>query len=273
MINKKKNTLLFIVNIIIGFIIVSPILYALAATFMTADEIFQMPPRILPKSFYLGNYKDVISSVPIFRFIFNSFFVALCVTIGQIITSSLAAYAFAFYEFKGKKFIFMAILATMMIPGEAIIISNYLTIGSLGMLDTYRGLIIPFLTSAMGIFMMRQFYLTVPKELKEASIIDGSNGFQFLTRILVPISKPIIGALGVYVFLSTWNQYMWPLLVTSTPEMRTVQIGISMLQSSEAQAFGMILAGIIMIIIPSIVIFIVGQKQLIEGMTTGSIKG
>jgi sn-glycerol 3-phosphate transport system permease protein len=270
---KQSNIIMYIVNMALGLLIISPILYALSITFMTSDQIFQMPPKILPTMLYLGNYKEVLSSVPIFRFIFNSFFVSSCVTLAQIITSSLAAYAFAFYEFKGKNIIFMAILSTMMIPGEAIIISNYLTIGHLGMMDTYRGLVIPFMTSAMGIFMMRQYYLTVPKELKEAATIDGCSSFQFLRRILMPISKPIMGALGIYVFLTTWNQYMWPLLVTNSENMRTVQIGISMLQSTEAQSFGLILSGIIMILVPSILIFIIGQKQLIEGMTTGSVKG
>jgi sn-glycerol 3-phosphate transport system permease protein len=160
-----------------------------------------------------------------------------------------------------------------MIPGEAIIISNYLTISSLRLLDSYVALIVPSLASAMGIFMIRQFYLTVPKELKEASVMDGCTNFKFLTKILMPISKPVMASLGIYVFLSTWNQYMWPLLITSKANMRTVQIGISMLQSAEAQSFGMILAGIIIIIVPSIFIFIIGQKQLIDGMTSGAVKG
>lgn len=271
--NKKIKGVLSVANIVVGLIIILPILYALSVTFMTSDQIFSLPPKLIPKSFYLGNYKDVIKSIPLLRFILNSFIVSIAVTIGQIITSSLSAYAFSFYEFRGKKFLFMAMIATMMIPGEAIIISNYLTIGSLKLLDTYVGLVIPFLTSAMGIFMMRQFYLTVPKELKEASVMDGCNSLKFLTRILIPISKPIMGSLGIYVFLSTWNQYMWPLLITSKAEMRTVQIGISMLQSSETQSFGMILAGIIIILIPSIFIFILGQKQLIDGMTSGAVKG
>ncbi|MGH4050778.1 MAG: carbohydrate ABC transporter permease [Clostridium sp.] len=273
MLDKKSNIILLISNLVVGLIIISPILYALSVTFMTPDRMFTMPPKLLPKSFYLGNYKAVIDTVPIFRFIINSFIVSIAVTIGQIITSSLSAYAFSFYEFKGKKLLFIVIIATILIPGEAIIISNYLTIGSLKLLDTYAGLVLPYLTSAMGIFMMRQYFLTVPNELREASILDGCTGFQFLTRIFMPISRPIIGSLGIYIFLSTWNQYMWPLLITSKPEMRTVQIGMSMLQSAETQSFGMMLAGIIIIIIPAIFIFIVGQKQLIDGMTSGSVKG
>lgn len=264
---------LILCSIVIGFIIVSPILYALSMSLMTADRIFQQPPKLLPNKFYFANYKEMLHTAPLFQFIFNSSIVALCITIGQIITSSLAAYAFAFFHFRGKKVLFILILSTMMIPGEAIVISNYLTIGSWGLIDTYRGLIIPFLSSAMGIFLIRQFYLTVPMELKEASIIDGSTNLQFFTRILLPISRPVLGALGVYAFLSAWNQYMWPLLVTNSEHMRTVQIGISMLQSSEAQDYGIVMSGIILIILPSLFIFLFGQKQLIEGMTSGAVKG
>ncbi len=271
--SKSKKMLLSIVNITVGIIIVSPILFTLTHSFMTQGEIFQFPPRIFSKKMYLGNYKQVVQSVPIFRFILNSILVSSAVTLGQILTASLAAYGFSFFNFKGKNLIFIAVLATMMIPGEATIISNYLTVSSWRWLDSYQGLIFPYLTSAMGIFLIRQFYLTIPKELKEASLIDGCGSFKFFTKIVMPISKPAIASLGIYVFLNTWNQYMWPLLITNAPEKRTVQIGISMLQFSEAQSFGVIFAGIVMILIPSIFIFILGQKQLIKGMTAGAVKG
>lgn len=273
MMNKKSKIALFILSLIIGIIIIFPILYALSISFMSQGDIFKYPPKIFPSKLNLDNYKKVLATAPIFKFILNSFLVSLVVTIGQIITASCAAFAFAFYEFKGKKFIFMAILATMMIPGEAIIIANYLSVASWRWLDSYQALIVPYLTSAMGIFMMRQYYLTIPKELREASIIDGCSSFKFLTKIVVPLSRPIVGALGIYVFLMTWNQYMWPLLVTNGPQKRTVQIGISMLQFAEAQSYGIIMAGIVMILIPSILIFIVGQEQLIKGMTSGAVKG
>lgn len=268
-----KKIFLSLISLVIGLIVISPILYAISVSFMTPGEIFTLPPKLLPKGFYLGNYTLAINTVPIFRFIFNSFIVSIIVTLGQLITACLSAYAFSFYEFKGKNILFIAIIATMMIPGEAIIISNYLTISSWKLIDTYRGLVIPHLTSALGIFMMRQYFLTVPKELKEASVMDGCSSLKFLTRILIPISKPVSASLGIYIFITTWNQYMWPLLVTSKPETRTVQIGLSMLQSAEAQNFGMILAGIVLIILPSIFIFIIGQKQLIDGMTSGAVKG
>lgn len=268
-----KDAILYALNILLGLIVISPLIYALLISFMPQNQIFTFPPKLIPKSFYIGNYVNALKTAPIVRFILNSFIVASVVTIGQIIISSSAAFAFSFLNFKGKKVLFIAVLATMMIPDETIMISNYLTVGSLKWLDSYKALIIPYLSSAMGIFMMRQYYLTLPKELYEASKIDGCNNFKFLTKILFPISKPAIGSLGVYIFLVTWNQYMWPLLVTSKPTSRTVQIGISMLQFSENQSYGLIMAGIIMVLLPSILIFIIGQKQLIEGMTAGAVKG
>ncbi|MDD3225554.1 MAG: carbohydrate ABC transporter permease [Clostridium sp.] len=271
---KKINKLiLYGVNIAFSFIVILPLLYALLVSLMPPDQIFSYPPKLIPKSFYIQNYIDALNIAPIMGFIVNSFVVSIAVTIGQILTSCMAAFAFSFFKFKGKNILFIVMLATMMIPAESIMISNYLTVGYFGWLDSYKSLIIPFLSSAMGIFMMRQYYLTLPKELYEAARIDGCNSFKFLIKVVMPMSKPMLGSLGVYTFLATWNQYLWPLLVTSNDKSRTVQIGISMLQFSENQSFGIIMAGIVMVILPSIIIFIFGQKQLIEGMTSGAVKG
>mgnify|MGYP001300072974 CR=1 FL=1 len=271
--SKTKKCILYSFNIVIGLLIISPILYGLSVSLMTPDEIFSYPPKLFPSSINLDNYKHVITTVPIFRFIFNSFYVSLVVTIGQIITSCLAAYAFSYFNFKGRNLLFVLCLSTLMIPSESTIIANYLTIAKLGWTDSYTGLIVPFLVSAMGIFLIRQFYLTVPKELKEASTLDGCGNLRFFVKVLLPISKPVISSLGVYTFLNTWNQYMWPLLVTNAPEKRTVQIGISMLQFAESQNIGLVFAGVIMIILPSILIFIIGQKQLVKGIMSGGVKG
>jgi sn-glycerol 3-phosphate transport system permease protein len=240
---------------------------------MSSSEISQYPPRLIPSHPSLDNYKQAWNMVPFGQFLINSSMVCILVTFGQMITCSLAAYAFAFFEFKGKKVLFIAVLATMMIPGEATIVSNYLTVSSLGWNDSLKVLVIPFLTSALGIFMIRQFYLTVPRDLEQAAAIDGCSKFLFLIKILMPISKPVMASLGIYAFINTWNQYMWPLLTINNPTKRTVQIGISMLQFSEGKNYEIILAGVLMIIIPSIIIFVIGQKKLVEGMITGAIKG
>lgn len=271
--SKFKKCTIYFLNLIIGFIIISPILYAFSISLMSSSEIFSYPPKLLPSSFNFDNYKQVIKTVPIMQFIFNSFIVSSVVTIGQIMTSCLSAYAFSYFDFKGKNMLFVLCLSTLMIPSESTIISNYLTIAKWGWTDSYTGLIVPFLVSAMGIFLIRQFYLTVPKELKEASTLDGCSNLKFFINVLLPISKPVIASLGVYTFLNTWNQYVWPLLVTNAPEKRTVQIGISMLQFAESQDMGLVFAGVVMIILPSIVIFIIGQKQLVKGITGGAVKG
>ena len=167
----------------------------------------------------------------------------------------------------------MVVMATMMVPGEATIISNYLTMSQLKMLDTYQVLIIPYLTFATGIFLFRQFYMTFPISLYESAKLDGCTNLKFIVKILLPLTKSSIGAMAIYTFINAWNMYMWPLLVTGSSNMRTVQIGISMLDSIDSQSVTMMIAGVVMIIIPSISIFIVGQKQLIRGMFSGAVKG
>ena len=160
-----------------------------------------------------------------------------------------------------------------MIPGETTIISNFLMISGWGFTDSFFGLVAPYLTSAMGIFLFRQAFKSFPMEIYEASKIDGASDLGFIFRILIPLSKPTIGALAVQSFLGAWNMYMWPLLVTGSNNMRTVQIGISMLDSVDSQSITLMIAGVVMIIIPSISIFIIGQKQLIRGMFSGAVKG
>lgn len=271
--NKKSKTILILINIIAAIIIIFPLIYALNLSFMTSGEISEFPPKLIPSKITLENFKTALDTVPLFRFIINSFIVSILVTIGQVITASLAAYAFAFYEFKGKSIMFLMVLSTMMIPAETTVISNFLTVSSWGWNDSLKVLIVPFLTSAMGIFLIRQFYLTIPKELREAARIDGCGNLKFLLKILIPISKPVIASLAIYTFINTWNQYLWPLLTINNGNNRTVQIGISMLQFSEGSNYGVVLAGAILILIPSILIFIIGQKYLVRGMTAGSVKG
>ena len=271
--SKKNRVILTIVNLVVGVIIIGPLLYAVSLSFMTPGEISQYPPKLVPSKVTLENYHTAINSVPLFRFIVNSFVVSILVTIGQVFTASLASFSFAFYDFKGKKLLFLMVLSTMMIPGETTIISNFLTVSSWGWTDSLQVLIVPFLTSAMGIFLIRQFYLTLPKDLIEAARIDGCSNFMFLIKILIPISKPAIASLSIYTFISTWNQYLWPLLTINNGNNRTVQIGISMLQFAEGSNYGVVLAGAVLILIPSILVFILGQKSLVQGMTAGSVKG
>lgn len=270
---RAQKGLRLLVNVLVAFVVLLPLLYAVSVAFMPSGELFTTELNLWPKNPTLENFVAALQNVPLLRFVGNSFLVAGIITIGQIISCSLAAFAFTFLEFKGKGILFALVMATMMIPGEATIISNYLTVANWGLLDTYVVLIIPYLTSAMGIFLFRQFYMTFPISLYESAKLDGCSNLRFIIKILIPLTKSAIGAMAVYTFINAWNMYMWPLLVTGSDKMRTVQIGISMLNSVDSQSITLMIAGVVMVILPSLSIFIVGQKQLIKGMFSGAVKG
>lgn len=273
---RKRNIKtggLILINLAAALVILSPIIYAVIVSVTPAGELFTMELKLLPDNPTIDNFVQALTRVPLLRFVLNSFIVAGSITIAQIITCSLAAFAFSFLEFKGKNLLFLVVMATMMVPGEATIISNYLTVSSWGILDTYPVLILPYLTSAMGIFLFRQFYLSFPISLYESAKLDGCSNLRFIASVLIPLTKGAIGAMAIYTFINAWNMYLWPLLVTGSDTMRTVQIGIGMLDSNESQSMAMMIAGVVIIIIPSLSIFIVGQKQLIRGMFSGAVKG
>lgn len=210
---RSKTALRLAANIIFAILVLLPLLYAVSIALMPSNELFTTDLNLFPKHPTLQNFKEAFTTVPLLRFILNSFIMAGCITIGQIISCSLAAFAFSFLEFKGKGILFAIVMATMMVPGEATIISNYLTVGSWWILDTYAVLIIPYLTSAMGIFLFRQFYMTFPMSLYESAKLDGCSNLKFIIKILIPLTKSAIGAMAVYTFINAWNMYMWPLLV------------------------------------------------------------
>ena len=270
---KNRRRLYLFAKLCIGFLIISPILYAMMVSFMPPQDVSSYPPRIFPRRFLVENYRSILSTYPLFTFLKNSFIVCSIVIAAQITLSSLAAYALTYFEFPGKKLLFTLILCTMMIPTETIVIANHMTMCNLRLVDTYWALVLPYLVSGMSIFLMRQYYLTIPRELKQASDIDGCGDLGFIVFVTVPISVPTIAALSVYAFVRTYNQYMWPLFVTNSMKMRTVQVGISMIIDGEAINYGNVTAGAMFVLLPVILVFIIGQKYLIQGMTSGAVKG
>jgi ABC-type glycerol-3-phosphate transport system permease component len=207
------------------------------------------------------------------RWILNSFVVSVAVTLGQLLTSALAAYALANLRFPAKSFFFFVFLGTLMIPWESTIIPNYLAVTSWGWKDTYQGLIVPFLASGFGIFLLRQYFLTIPRDLYEAAVIDGCGRTRYLWSILLPLSRPVLGTLAVYAFLNTWNQYYWPLLVTDSTEWRTTQVGIAVFRSSEIAVYNLQMAATLIVLCPTLLLLILGQRQLVRGLTEGAVKG
>ena len=250
-----------------------PLYTGIVTSLLGPDNVSSYPPKILPVDFRWQNYVDAAKQAPLLRFIHNSFIQSSGVMVMQLVTASLAAYAFAYLPFKGKHIVFLVFLSTMMIPWESTIIPNYLFVQKIGWDDTYLGLIAPFMATAFGTFLLRQFFMSIPKDLHDAAIIDGCSDLRYLATILVPLARPALGTLAVYSFLQTYNQYLWPLLITNSSEMRTVQIGITMLQVFEREQWQVVLAGVVTIMIPTLILFIVANRQLIRGLTAGALKG
>ena len=268
-----SGILLYALLIVVALIVLFPLWSAFTIATLSDAEVAVYPPRLWPSGLNLDNFGRALEQAPLGRYLLNSVIQSTIVMVGQLATASLAAYAFAFIPFKGRNFLFLVFLSTLMIPWEATIIPNYLTIRSLGWTDTFQGLSAPFLATAFGTFLLRQFFLTLPKELRDAAIIDGSSDFRFLTTIVLPLARPALGTLAVYSFLQTYNQYLWPLLITNNQQMRTVQIGIALLQDQERFMFNIVMAGVVIILIPTFTLFIVGNRQLIRGLTAGAVKG
>ncbi|PXX48598.1 sn-glycerol 3-phosphate transport system permease protein [Hungatella effluvii] len=257
----------------IGLLVIFPVLYALGTSFMKSTEILSMNPRMLPRRIDFSNYHAVWENTMMLRFIWNSVFVTTITCCLRVVTAALAAYGYACFDFKGKNLFFYLTVGTMLIPGEATLLTNYETISKLHMINTYQGIIIMFIGSATSVFIMRQYFLGVSASIKEASEMDGCGDIRFFTRILIPISKPILVTVFITAFVEIWNVYLWPMLITNRNEMRTVQVGIAQLNSSEGSAYGVIMAGAVIVLIPSLLVFIIFQKQIINGMVTGSVKG
>lgn len=267
-----KKLLLYTLLIFSGLILFFPLLYAVSASFMEPQEIYA--GKLLPSSISFDAYIEVFQSIPLLHFLAVSFWMSFIVMIGQLIVCSLSAYAFAFIPFKGRDLIFFLFLSTMLIPWEATIIPNFLTILHLGWINTYAALTFPFFALPFGIFLLRQHFLTIPKELWESAQMDGCTRFRFYLKFALPLSKSSLSALGIYGFLTTWNQYLWPLLVTNDNTVRPVQIGLKMLIASESSsAWNMVMAAVVAILLPTLILLFIGLKHIREGLTAGALKG
>jgi sn-glycerol 3-phosphate transport system permease protein len=271
---KLSGYVLWYIPLILAAIIIIYPIYSLLNISMLGDaEVASYPPKLVPTSFLIENFTRALALAPLGRYLFNSTVQSSMVMLGQLITACLAAYAFAFIDFKYRNFFFLVFMATMMIPWEATIIPNYLTIKEWGLTDTYWGLAIPFMATGFGTFLLRQFFLKIPNELKDAAEIDGCGSLRFLTMIVLPLARPALGTLAVYSFLQTYNQYLWPLLITNDQSMRTVQIGLTLLQDEDQFKTNVVAAGVMIILVPTFALFIFSNKQLIRGLTAGAVKG
>ncbi|MFP4438281.1 MAG: carbohydrate ABC transporter permease [Chloroflexaceae bacterium] len=261
----------------IGLIIALPIVVAVFTSFKPPESVITYPPRLFPgpeENWTLRNYVTAFNANPFGRFLLNSFIQSGIITIGQVFCSILAAYAFAVLKVPGRNILFPLLLGSLMIPFELTVIPNFQLVSGLGWANTYAGLTVPFLASAFGVFMLRQFFLAVPSELHDAARIDGASNWRYLWQVLVPLSAGPIGAFGIFAFLSAWNQYLWPLLITDAVEMRTIQIGIRFFMTNIERGadWGAVMAGAVIAIVPTLIAFLIAQKQLVESIAMTGMK-
>ena len=257
----------------IGLVISFPILYAFFISFMEPSQVLSGGVNLIPKRWTLENYKIALSSAPLLRFMWNSLVIALGSSIVRIIMCSMAAFAFAFLDFPCKKFVFMAVLATMMIPGDVVLVANYKTVATLGWINSYMGMMVVMFVSATNIFMLRQAFMTFSISLKEAAYIDGCGNIKFFLFILLPTNVSTLLTVFITAFIGAWNSYLWPLLVTNKTEMRTVQVGVTMLNFTEGTVHGPIMAASMIVLVPSLILFLTFQKKIVAGMMAGGVKG
>jgi len=262
-------TLLTVLSVIVLF----PIYITIVNSLLPAHDIFQQPPKLFPTNPQFGSYADAWNAGHMGTYLKNSFIVTFFITTGQVLTAILAGYAFAFLEFPFKRILFVVFLATLMVPFEVTIVTNVSTISNLGWYNTYAGLAVPFLATGFGAFLMRQTFLTLPHELRDAAALDGYGHWRFLWRVAVPLARPAVAALTVFAFLAAWNQYLWPLLITKDDRLRTVQIGLKQLQSTSIDQVNIVFAGAIIAVIPLVILLLFFQKHLVRGLTAGAVKG
>jgi sn-glycerol 3-phosphate transport system permease protein len=257
--------------VVIAVVVLFPVYTTVVAALKPGNRVLVNP--LVPESLTLDVLGEAWTEGRLGRYLFNSLVVALLVTIGQVVTSLLAAYAFAMLRFPGRNVLFVVFLATLLIPLEATVVVNRQTVDSLGWLNSYQGLVVPFLASAFGIFLLRQSLLALPTDLRDAALIDGVGHVGFLRHVAVPLLRPTLGALALFAFLGTWNAYLWPSLITTEEDWNTVQIGLRQLKAQALDAPNLVMAGTIIAAIPIAVVLLIFQRQLIRGLTAGAVKG
>jgi sn-glycerol 3-phosphate transport system permease protein len=254
---------------VLAFIVLFPIYITIVNSLLQPSQIASKSPT----SPEWHTYSDAWSDGHLATYLRNSFIQTGLIVVGQLVTAILAGYAFAFLRFPFKRTLFVVFLATLMVPFEITIVTNLQTINTLGWYDTFAALAVPFLATGFGAFLLRQTFLQLPQDLQDAAKLDGYGHLRFLARVAVPLARPTIAALAVFSFLSAWNQYLWPLLVTKDDRLRTVQIGLKQLRATNIDQVNVTFAGTVIAFIPLVILLLIFQKQLVRGLTAGAVKG
>lgn len=270
---SKKSILAGITMLLIGLVWMLPVLWMISTSFKPETMIMESVPRWIPRVFTLKNYSDVLQKADLFRWFFNSVVVAVLATFIVLLINAMAAYAFAKLQFPGRDLLFAITIATMMVPAQVTMIPLFFMLNEASLLNTHFALVLPRLGAAIGVFMLRQFFLSVPKELEEASLVDGCSRYRIFFQIVLPLAKPSLSALGILTFVWAWNDFMWPLIAISSTSMYTLPIGLSTLVGYYGREYGIQMAGAFIATFPVLVVFFIFQKQFIQGVAQTGLKG
>lgn len=253
-------------------ITLAPFIWMISTSFKSAESVFTFPPQWIPKHPTIEQYQTLFREVNFLQFFKNSVIVAFGITLFSLFLNSLGGFAFAKHKFPGREKIFALLLATMMVPGQITMIPVFLMLKTVGLINSYWGLIIPAGASAFGIFLMRQFITTIPTDLIESARIDGCSEFRIYWTIILPLCKPVLAALGIFTFMGSWNAFLWPLIVMIKENMYTLPVALANLSGQYATKFGLLMAGAVVVVIPVLIVFIVAQRYVIKGIAVTGLK-
>ena len=272
-VTRFARTVVWVLVKIGGLAMLTPFLWMVLTSLRTDQEAFAVPPKLFTTPQW-HNWSDAWGIAPFGRFFFNSILVSTCVTLGSLVFNSLAAFGFAKYEFRGRNLLFLLLLGTLMIPYQVTMIPSFLLLKSLAWLDSYPGLIVPGLASAFGIFFLRQVMITIPDDYLDAARLDGASEYGIFWRVVLPLVKPSIATLAVFTFLGAWNDFLGPLIVVKSDEMRTLPLAISALSAGHYVAsWPLLMAGASFVVIPVLIVYFFSQRYFVEGIALGGLKG
>lgn len=257
----------------LGLTMLAPFLWMISTSLMGELDVFRFPPRFLPSTYRWENYPEAMSMQPFGRYFLNTAIVAALSVLSQLMFCSMAAYAFARLRFLGRDRLFAVYLATMMIPGIVTLIPSFLLITTFGWMNTYQALVAPSLSSVWGIFLLRQFFMTIPRDLEDAARVDGASELMIYWRIILPLSRPALATLAIFAFMASWKDFLWPLIVTNQSDMRTVEVGIAGFNSLYATDWPHQMAAAVLVMLPVIVVFFAAQKYFVRGITMSGLNG
>ncbi len=273
--SKKKISAIFyhFFLIILSILVLFPIFWMISSSLKSLGDVFSYPPKFIPNPVQWENYSEVMKgSLPFPRFLFNSVIISLARTLGVITVSSMAAYAFARLKFPGRNALFLLFMGTLMVPFQVVMIPMFIIIRHLNWVNTYSSLIFPLMFSAFGTFLLRQFFMTLPRELEEAALIDGCSYFKIFYSIIIPLSKPALASLGIFTFVGCWNEFLWPLVIVSDTKMKTVTLGLSLFQGLYFTEWHLLMAATVITSAVPLTLYIFLQRYFVEGITVTGMK-